>query len=60
MPGITARNWNPIISPFCDRLSQNGLSPMEVICASMRKLLHLVYGILKSGKPFDPNYLENT
>jgi hypothetical protein len=32
---------------------------MEVICASMRKLLHLVYGILKSGKPFDPNYLEN-
>ncbi len=59
MPGITARNWNPIISPFCDRLSQNGLSPMEVICASMRKLLHLVYGILKSGKPFDPNYLEN-
>ncbi len=24
----------------------------------MRKLLHLAFGILKSGKPFDPNYLQ--
>jgi hypothetical protein len=31
--------------------------PMEVIAAAMRKLLHIAYGILKSGRPFDPNYL---
>jgi transposase len=31
---------------------------MEVIGAAMRKLLHLVFGILKSGRPFDPNYLN--
>lgn len=31
---------------------------MEVISAAMRKLLHLVFGILKSGRPFDPNYLN--
>jgi len=24
--------------------------------ASMKKLLHLVYGVLMSGKPFDPDY----
>jgi len=24
--------------------------------AAMRKLLHLAYGVLKSRKPFDPNY----
>jgi transposase len=31
---------------------------MEVIGAAMRKLLHLVFGILKTGRPFDPNYLN--
>jgi hypothetical protein len=25
----------------------------------MRKLLCLAYGVLKSGKPFDPNYVAN-
>jgi len=33
--------------------------PMEVIGAAMRKLLHLVYGVLKTGRPFDPNYLAS-
>jgi len=26
----------------------------------MRKLLQLVYGVLKSGQPFDPEYLTNS
>jgi hypothetical protein len=26
----------------------------------MRKLVHLAFGILKSQKPFDPNYLTAT
>jgi hypothetical protein len=26
----------------------------------MRKLLHFVYGVLKSGRPFDPNYLAKS
>ena len=60
LPAVTARHWNPLVKEFCDRLSENGLSPMEVVCAAMRKLLHLVYGILKSGLPFDPNYLKNS
>lgn len=58
MPAVVARRCNPIIRSFCDRLYQNGLQPMEVIGAAMRKLLHLVFGILKTGRPFDPNYLE--
>jgi len=24
------------------------------MCALMRKLIHLVWGVLKSGRPFDP------
>ena len=29
---------------------------MVIVGAAMRKLLQLVYGVLKSGMPFDPNY----
>ena len=58
MPAIVAMKYNPIIRAFCLRLSQNGLLPMEVVGAAMRKLLHLVFGILKTGRPFDPNYLN--
>jgi hypothetical protein len=25
----------------------------------MRKLVHLAFGVLKTGLPFDPNYLVN-
>jgi transposase len=28
--------------------------PMLIIGAMMRKLLHVVYGLLKSGQPFNP------
>jgi len=59
MPAVVAIKHNPIIHSFCARLSQSGLKPMEVVGAAMRKLLHLVFGILKSGRPFDPNYLNS-
>jgi hypothetical protein len=29
---------------------------MEIIGAAMRKLIHIVFGVLKSGKHFDPNH----
>jgi hypothetical protein len=29
---------------------------MEIIVAAMRKLLVLVFGVLKNGRPFDPNW----
>jgi hypothetical protein len=28
---------------------------MAIIVAAMRKLVHIAFGVLKSGKPFDPN-----
>jgi transposase len=58
MPAISAKNHNPIIQPFCTRLLKAGKKPMEVIGAAMHKLLHLIYGILKSGRPFDPDFLK--
>ena len=59
MPAIVAWKHNPIIHAFCERLKNNGLKNMEIVVAAMRKLLHLVYGILKSGKPFDPLFLDH-
>jgi len=29
---------------------------MAVIGAAMRKLVHLAYGVLKTGRPFDPEW----
>ena len=33
---------------------------MEIVVAAMKKLLHLVYGVLKNNRPFDPNYVSNS
>lgn len=59
MPAISAKRYNPIIAAFCQRLSNAGLLPMQVIGAAMRKLLHLIYGVLAHRRPFDPNYLSD-
>jgi transposase len=57
MPALSAKRWNPIVKAFCERLAENGLCPMQIVAAAMHKLLHLVYGVLKTGRPFDPDYL---
>jgi len=55
-PAINACRFNPVVKAFADRLLARGKPKMAVIGAAMRKLLHLAYGVLKSGKPFDPNH----
>lgn len=39
---------------FRQRLSAAGKCPMLIIGAMMRKLIHVAFGVLKSGKAFDP------
>lgn len=56
-PAIVAQRHNPILRAFAQRLLAAGKPRLAVIAAVMRKLLHLVYGILKSGQPFDPDFL---
>ena len=53
-PAIAAIKYNPYIKDLSERLKTRGKCPMQVIGAAMRKLLHLAYGVLKSGRPFDP------
>lgn len=54
MPAIVAMTHNPAIRALRERLQQRGKAGKQIVCAAMRKLLHLVYGVLKSNKPFDP------
>lgn len=56
MPAICATRYNPVLRQFFDNLLQRGKSKMAAVGAVMRKLLHIVYGVLKHRKPFDPNY----
>lgn len=55
-PAITAMKHNPLIAAFALRLQARGLAKLAIVCACMRKLLHLCYGVLKTGLPFDPDY----
>lgn len=56
LPAMVAKQYNPIVRSFCQRLARNGKNKMQVIGAAMRKLIHIVFGVLKSGKTFDPNH----
>jgi transposase len=56
MAAISALRTNPVVRAFGNRLRERGKRPMEVIVAAMRKLLVLVFGVLKTRRPFDPNW----
>jgi transposase len=57
-PAITALRCSPFFQQWAEGLRQRGKSQMAVIGAAMRKLVHLAYGVLKSGKPFDPEWTQ--
>jgi len=54
-PAIVALRHNQIIKEFASRLKKNGKTPMQIVCAAMRKLLHQAFGVLKHNCSFNPN-----
>jgi transposase len=55
MPAMSAMRYNPVIVALVTRLKSRGrLKPKQIVVAAMRKLLVLCFGVLKTGKPFDP------
>jgi transposase len=56
MPAVAALRFNPVLVDLRERLERAGKSSMLIIGAAMRKLVHIVYGVLKNKTPFDPNY----
>ena len=53
MPALVAMIHNPAIKALKERLKVRGKAGKQIVCAAMRKLLHIAYGVLKSGEPFD-------
>jgi transposase len=52
-PAIVAKQYNEIVKEFAARLKKRGKAPMQIVCAAMRKLLHIAFGVLKHKRPFD-------
>lgn len=53
-PAMVAGRYNPVIKRLWERLSAQGKPGKLVVVACMHKLLALAFGVLRSGKPFDP------
>lgn len=54
LPAITAMRCCPAIQAFVQRLEARGKPKKVVIGAVMRKLVHIVFGVLKHQTPYDP------
>jgi transposase len=59
MPALVATRFNPIVANFYRRLKESGKNSKVAVCAAMRKLVHIIYGVLKTRKPFNANYETN-
>jgi transposase len=58
-PAITALRCSPFFQSWAGGLRERGKCKMSVIGAAMRKLIHLAYGVLKTGQPFDPEWTKS-
>lgn len=54
MPAVVAKQWNPACRALSQRLKERQKPGKVIVIAVLRKLLHQIFGVLKSGCPFDP------
>jgi transposase len=57
-PALTALRCNPIAQALRARLLAKGKHPMLIVGAVMHKLVHLAFGVLKTGQPFRPDFAQ--
>jgi transposase len=53
-PAITAMRRCPGCKAYAERLAARGKAKKVIIGAVMRKLVHIIYGVLKHRTPYDP------
>ena len=53
MPALVAVRRNSAVQRFATELTARGKAPLQVLVAVMRKLLHAIYGMLKTDTDFD-------
>jgi transposase len=54
MPALTGLRFNSYLKAFFLRLTSKGKPKMVALTACMAKLLRIIFGVLSSGKPFNP------
>lgn len=54
MAAVVAKQHNPDIKRQYLRLLNNGKMKMSALCAAMRKLVQICFGVLKHQKPYQP------
>jgi transposase len=55
MASMAVKRHNENFQPFVQRLEKRGKKAKVIICSIMRKLVHIIYGMLKNNAPFDKN-----
>jgi len=54
MAAVASVQFNPDIKRQYERLLKNGKVKMSALCAAMRKLVHICFGVLKHQQPYQP------
>ena len=57
-PAMVAGRYNPVVAAFWAKLKAQNKPGKVIVVACMHKLLAIAYGVLRSGKPFDPNHVK--
>ncbi len=53
LPALSAKRHDPYVKGFFEHLVSNGKTPLQAVCAVMRKLLHAIHGMFAHDQPFD-------
>jgi transposase len=56
MPAVVAIQRNAHVKALYARLLERGKSKMAAIGAAMRKIAHLCFGVVKTGRAYDKNF----
>ncbi len=56
MAALSACRFNPILKVFYEKLKEQGKAPKVARCGVARRLAVLAFGVVKSGKAFEPDY----
>lgn len=54
MAAVVSIQHNPDIKRQYERLLKNGKAKMSALCAAMRKLVHICFGVIKHQQPYQP------
>jgi transposase len=56
MPALVAAQHNPAVKALYGRLKAKSKNGLIIACACMKKLVQIIFGVVKNNKPFDPYY----